>query len=64
MGGEFSLATFGDFSVAVDRYELWDIAYLTRLSLSLVNEYVEIVNEFKRKKEKAMKEHTKERGVI
>ena len=45
-------------------YELWDIAYLTGLSLSLVNEYVEIVNEFKRKKEKAMKEHTKEKGVI
>ena len=50
-------------------YEPWDIAYFTGLSISIVNQYIEIINEFNQKRrgkeERNMKEkHNKRVGVI
>ena len=37
-------------------YEPWDIAYFTGLSISIVNQYIEIVNEFNQKRREKRKE--------
>lgn len=43
-------------------YEPWDIAYFTGLSISVVNQYIEIINEFNQKRREKEERNMKEKN--